>query len=93
MSDLTQFVVTDDTREVFCAGRPQSWAFLCNDKACTKKRFLGWESAQSVAGGAVFHLEWHANGMPSCRHCGGDLSKPRARTCPRGECSVRDGGW
>jgi len=92
MSDLTQFVVTDDSREVFCAAAGVSWCFLCNDSACTSKRFIGWDSAQSIGGAAVFHLQWHANGTPMCRHCGGDLSKPRARACPRGKCSVRDGG-
>jgi hypothetical protein len=93
VSDLSSFAVSDDTREVFCASGGASWVFMCNDKACEKKRFVGWDDAQQVGGGAVFHLRWHAMGMPSCRHCGGDLSKPRARTCPRGECSVRDGGW
>lgn len=92
MTPLTQFTVDDETREIFCAGRPGWWSFLCNDEACTKKRFLGWEDAISIAGAAGFHLQWHANGMPNCRHCGGDLANPRKRTCPRGECSERDGG-
>jgi hypothetical protein len=93
MSDLTQFTVADDDREVFCAGAGASWGFVCNDTSCTTKRFLGWEGPTTVAGAAVFHLQWHANGKPECKHCGGDLAKPRARTCPRGQCSVRDGGW
>ena len=92
MTALTQFTVADDVRVVLCAGRPGSWGFVCNDEVCIKKRYVGWEDAPSIAGAAGFHLQWHANGMPECRHCGADLAKPRARTCPRGECSVRDGG-
>jgi hypothetical protein len=89
---LTQFTVADDTREVFCCTGGAYWVFLCNDKACTGKRFVGWDDGISIAGAAGFHLQWHANGMPQCRHCGADLAKPRKRTCPRGECSERDGG-
>lgn len=92
--DLYGFTVRDTKITVYCGSAGASWGFKCSHKACERHSFIGWDDAQDVAGGAAYHLIWHAEGMHECKHCGSTLTGDAAKAgeCRPGECSERDGG-
>lgn len=93
--ELYGFTVSAGDITVYCGGTGVSWGYKCDHKVCEKRSFIGWDGAQDVAGGAAYHLIWHAEGMHECKHCGTTLigDEVKAGECRPGECSERDGGW